>query len=326
MRQQFIPSVLFVGLSAIPAFAGFTTTTTVQNLAGPLTRISIAVQNNGMGGVFGNGINTFDGLDGVRVRAVVGTSTGLAKRFRFATADYIGGNGLGDGVIDTLDLFNSQSTTLYSYVRAYVAANTYTGIHPYPIVVENNPWQYGSNYLEAAVVQTGNNPDANSSPGYTAILLLVEDGAPVNVSGAFGGNDGPQVNFTLNNINGTYTNGAPYLEIDRYYIDTAPGGSFSFAGDAIDPDNQTVTTSVIGLPSFATLVATPNAPAEFTIENNRPLTPADVGEYTFVVRATDPGGAYSETEMAVRIQAIPEPISLMMLSGFGFAALRRRRP
>lgn len=327
-------SALCLGLCTAPAWAGFTLTTTVTDIpANPRTKIQIQVWNRGTAGDFGNNINTFDGLDGVALRAVIHSANNSATRkFSFNVGDFEGGEFGGDGEPETLDLSFVGNTNLYGFVRAANSGNTYTGIEPITVIAPNNPWQQGSGYFEVAVVQVGNNTAANTSPGYTAIMLLVDDGAVVNLSGALGGNAGPDIPFTLSNIRATGVvapsnfNGAPYIYLDTYYVDAFSDGSLSFTADVEDPENQVVTTTATGLPSFVDLVTSPGAPSEFTLENNRPLTPLDQGNYPVVIRTTDPNGSYAEKEIMLRIlQPIPEPATMMVLGGIGLVTLRRRR-
>ncbi len=89
----------------------------------------------------------------------------------------------------------------------------------------------------------------------------------------------------------------------------ATGGSYNSAISYTDPEGQTVTFTSEGLPSFLSIVDDGTAA---TIQNNRPLTVADIGDYDIVVIADDGSTNLSRTYHAFRLTVVdPAPAVLL---------------
>lgn len=92
----------------------------------------------------------------------------------------------------------------------------------------------------------------------------------------------------------------------------ATKGSYLGNITVIDPEGQPVTISIIDLPSFLTF--TDNGGAA-TIQNNRPLTVADIGTYDIVLQADDGAATLNRTFYPFRLNVV-NPIPTVVLNEY----------
>ncbi|MDA7536837.1 lamin tail domain-containing protein [Akkermansiaceae bacterium] len=103
------------------------------------------------------------------------------------------------------------------------------------------------------------------------------------------------------------TNAPPYFSsLPGAY---ATGGSYDSALSYLDPESQSVTITSEGLPDFLTIV---NSAGTATIQNNRPLTVADIGTYDIVIIADDGSASLARNYHPFRLTVVdPAPAILL---------------
>ncbi len=325
MRNSLLTAagVTAVALASSFASAGFTVTqTTTSNVAPGLDRIDIFGLNTG-------------GTTGVQVKGVsLNFATTNGKKVYFTGLDTeVDGNGdpTPNGVLDTVDLFNSATTANKSQIRlnGTPSNNSYVGVTPSGGPVEPNAFIVGTPTFGVSVANLGST-NASSGTGFRFARLFVDTGAQGTVSGQIGGDIGQGVPYSVSF--GAVINAPPVVTVTppSLTIDVTPagleGGSAIVSANDPDVGGSVASLALVGsLPAQIAdnvVISGPAAgPKTITISG---LRFNDLGTYVLSFVATDNLGLAGLSQ-TFTLNIVPEPTTLGALAGVGLLALRRRK-
>ncbi len=146
------------------------------------------------------------GGTGTQIKGVTFTFTGAKPTskalFAISDQDFPGNpdqnNPTPDGIVDTVDLFNTNNVPEKSSVRVNVSAssNTFQGVTPTSGFAQPSPWVGGVNAFTLAVANLGTT-QASIGTGFRFARLFVTEDTAFTLTGRIGGNIGASDPFAL---------------------------------------------------------------------------------------------------------------------------------
>ncbi|MDB4544412.1 lamin tail domain-containing protein [Akkermansiaceae bacterium] len=230
-----------------------------------------------------------------------------------------------------LNLFSSLHASSYAWTNIWmhdsILIDQSTSTHPespaigsrntrVTITASDNSVIYGPSGESVGTRDTDLNgtPDEFIDLGGLDVFKL-EENPSVTVNPVYGSyDDGSSSTFSGPNI---WSSGASTQSLNQYLSTNTPPlfgslssrkairGSFNEVISLTDPRGQSLTLAALALPDFLTMT---QEPGQIRLQNNRPLTFADIGNYEVTIQADNGGGSLNLSYLVFQLEVLnPAP-------------------